>query len=413
MILPSLHKMTPFAIFKFATNVAGLGHADHSLQQLLSQRLKKKMNVSLFENEMNETLSNITQLRRAILYSKFKYETVARPGVELALWILVSMGVLCNIGVIVFRYWKHKTSCREISPMSILLINLAFSDLLIAVGKIFFLVTIRIAKNCCQVTTKTMRKMCFVAFELSTIGGGTTTAILLVFAAYGYVQIIGCCNTIRRISMKTTVVVLLLVWAIGIAQGIPVISGMHVTIKTKRREILDWHICWAYDTFPRSAFNRYRDFVSVSGYILATTTVGILYTATVAFTYCRANSAYAHLHTQIGFRLISVVLTNVLLVLVQTSWDMILLTNDIESMLNKKYFQYLAVLVTFSVSFLSLTNSVILTVSTADCWKAIKRTIFRLKPKRNCEQKTTGSSSTLARVDETTSLFPESSLSFV
>ena len=307
--------------------------------------------------------SNLSVLdQELIVYSQFKYDTIKTPGVELALWILLSLAVVCNFGVIIVRCkcWRGKYY-GETSPVSILLVNLAVSDILMASGKIAFLIIMKLSNAWCQEATKTITHLCFSAFTLSLISSAMSEFIILTIAALGYKQIAGCHSACTR--KRTIAAVLFLVWTSAIV--IPIVIG---TDKILRKftlttgiefesQIINWRRCWAYDVFPHNSAERYEDWISLSLYGAVTVAIGVLLTATVTATCCQTNKRQYLQIKQLICRLASVVATSLSLTLLQISWDVFLLVTEqnFSSLSNQTHFQYYAVAAALSIPCLSLT----------------------------------------------------------
>ena len=354
--------------------------------------------------------NNDSNVSVEVMYSKFKYEIITSPGVELSLWIILSLAVVFNIGVLIFRCqcWKRKR-CGQMSPVSILLIALATSDLLLAIGKLLFLFMVRIAKNWCQEATKTMRHMCLVSFFASIIFSEITVLTFLVIAVMGCMQIVGCC--VRTMTTKTAALVVLFEWVVAVMQVLTSFFGFNhsnftsIATKLEERDLIDWHICWAYDTVPDTPAKTIRDALLVSWYSLITLAVGIFFSVAVVASYCRKDRRFLQSNSQIGVRFISVALSSVLLTLLQTSWDamLVLKTKNLDVLLKQKDIKYFAVAATLSIPCVALANPLLLTVTTNACWNVIKDKILRCK----CRHRRNTNSSELVRV-ETTRLFPDS-----
>ena len=126
----------------------------------------------------------------AAQFSELKYSTLTKPGVEASFWTVAVLAAFLNILVIVARC---RTARHRTSPLSMLLINLATSDFLLATGKILYLITARIVASWCSETTVVSKSLCFAAYLLSNMSCSMTTLTSATIASFGFKEIVGCC----------------------------------------------------------------------------------------------------------------------------------------------------------------------------------------------------------------------------
>ena len=132
-------------------------------------------------------------------------------------------------------------------PLSMLLINLATSDFLLATGKILYLITARIVASWCSETTVMSKSLCFTAYLLSNMSCSMTTLTSATIASFGFKVIVGCCCcSSGRNSKRQVFVILTFTWLISIAYAAAMIKNdrSHLTsIEINGSSFIDWHIC--------------------------------------------------------------------------------------------------------------------------------------------------------------------------
>eukprot|EP00118_Oscarella_pearsei_P019083 m.199858 g.199858 ORF g.199858 m.199858 type:complete len:419 (+) comp39580_c0_seq4:590-1846(+) len=343
------------------------------------------------------------------VFSYFKYTTVTHSGVKSSLWIILLLAVISNVGVIIHRgRWRGKRGGkdRQMTSLSILLINLAASDLFIAIGKILFLAAVQTTNSWCEEATEGTKRLCFGAFLFSTVACSMTMLMVVTVAALFFKELVGCCKQPRNTSRLTIGVIVLVDWILSIVYFVfhRAFSFSEDVTLPGGTKINNWHNCWAYDTAADSALHRIRDLVSISFILFGCFMVGLLFLASLASVYYKNIKWTSQFRSRIGFTLISVTVTSLVLGILQTSWSLyfVIHSSEVKDLIHHPRIQRTAIAVSFFTPFLSLLNPLLFTVFTTSCWTAVKA---QFCPRKVFEF--TNSNSEPRRVDETTNLFPE------
>ena len=344
----------------------------------------------------------------AAKFSQFKYSTLTKPGVEASFWTLAVLAAFLNVLVIVARCRsaRHRTS-----PLSMLLINLATSDFLLATGKILYLITARIVASWCSETTVMSKSLCFAAYLLSNMSCSMTTLTSATIASFGFKEIVGCCCcSSGRNSKRQVLVILTFTWLISIAYAAAMIKndGSHLTsIEINGSSFIDWHICWVYDMAPaHNATAAHRDIATICAYFVFVFGITALYSTIVSVVYCTSKAKDTQFRSRLGWTLMTTVFISVPLVSVQIIWNLLLISNadDLGKFLKHKFATYLGIVADFSLLSVALLNTLLFTILTVTCW----HNLFGLRC-RSCFRRRDLRFEATSLVDETSSVFPDTS----
>ena len=184
-----------------------------------------------------------------VQFLEFKYSTLKKTGVEAAFWALAISAIFLNALVIAARcrYSRYRTS-----SVSLLLVNLAASDFLLATGKIVFLVTTQLVTSWCDEATDTTKNLCYGVHILPNISISMMILLWLAVSSFALREIVGCfCCSISPTSKHSTSAILFILWLFSVAYAVYMTLSYtrvhNFTIEVGGRLFLNWHTCWAYD----------------------------------------------------------------------------------------------------------------------------------------------------------------------
>ena len=308
-----------------------------------------------------------------VQFSEFKYTTLTKPGVEVAFWVLAISAVFLNALVIAARcHSRYRTS-----PLSLLFVNLAASDLLLATGKIVFLVTAQLVTSWCDEATDTTKNLCYGAYILSNISISMTTLMWIAVSSFAFREIVGCfCCSISPTSKRSTGAILFILWLFSVAYAVYMTLSysrvQNFTIEVGGRSFLNWHMCWAYDMAPSGdeAAAR-RDLILMSFYAAIVIAVIVLYLTVVIVVYCTAKAKETQFRSRLGWTLMTAILVELPLVFVQIAWNFLLVLNadELGDLLQRSYATNLGIAADFSIISVALLTPLLFTVLTAICWQ--------------------------------------------
>ncbi|XP_065843515.1 uncharacterized protein [Oscarella lobularis] len=347
-------------------------------------------------------------------FSELKYTTVIRPGIEESLWTLAILAAFFNALVIAARC---KTSHYRTSSLSVLLINMAASDLVLAIGKVLFLANARLVVHWCDEATTTMKRLCYVSYVFSNISSAMTALLSMTIASIGFKEIVGCfcCrDSFRNTSNRRPIAVILSVnWLLSITYAtlMTITNRRDVTlIEIGGRSFLDWHVCWANDMAPSAhRFSFYRDIVTIVCYFFVVIAVTCLYTTIVSVVYYTRKAKETQFRSRLGWTIMTTVFVSVPLVLVQLVWNSLLVwnTGDLEGFLHNDYTTYLGTVSNFSLLSVAMVNPLLFTLLAMTCWRKIFNTCRCCSRERDVDIDSTSSHPAL--VEEMTPIFTDGS----
>ena len=291
----------------------------------------------------------------------------------MAFWVLAISAVFLNALVIAARcrYSRYRTS-----PLSLLLVNLAASDFLLATGKIFFLVTAQLATSWCDEATDTTKNLCYGGFILSNISIAMTTLMWLAVSSFAFREIVGCfCCSITPTSKRSTGAILFILWLFSVAYAVYMTLSYtrvhNFRIEVGGRSFLSWHMCWAYDMAPSDDEAARRDLILLSFYTAIVIAAFVLYLTVVIVVYCTTKAKETQFRSRLGWTLIMAILVAVPLVFVQIVWNFLLLLNadELGDLLERSYATNLGIAADFSTISVALWTPLQFTVLTTICWK--------------------------------------------
>ena len=256
----------------------------------------------------------------------------------MAFWVLAISAVFLNALVIAARcrYSRYRTS-----PLSLLLVNLAASDFLLATGKIVFLVTAQLVTSWCDEATDTTKNFCYGASILSNISISMTTLMWIAVSSFAFREIVGCffCS-ISPTSKRSTGGILFILWLLSVAYAVYMTLSytqvQNVTIEVGGRSFLNWHVCWAYDMAPSDdeAAAR-RDLILISFYAAIVIAVIVLYLTVVIVVYCTTKAKETQFRSRLGWTLMTAILVD----FVQIAWNFLLVlkADELGDLLQRSY----------------------------------------------------------------------------
>ena len=261
------------------------------------------------------------ELRLSFLF----YNIIAsRPGVAVGLLLISGLAILFNVAVIVWRCSSNR------SPHSILVINLALSDILLSLGRILLVAVMKRRKNWCAYVSLLMARLCWTSRVIANAAIFLWAMLYVTIIFLGFMQIVGCCG--RRISAgKRSLGILLVVeWLISFALST---SGeLHsYTYNQLLHESHNISIglakCGTFFQFGEYPSHRLGQVITDSSYFFVAIAMTSFYIATVVFV-CRKLRDNRQIRNQEGIRLMTAIFLVSIPLLLFTSLNAYLMANS-------------------------------------------------------------------------------------
>ena len=213
------------------------------------------------------------------------YNIIAsRPAVAVGLLLISGLAILFNVVVIVWRCSSNR------NPHSILIINLALSDILLSLGRILIVAVMKLRKKWCAYVSILTARLCWTSNVIAQAAIFLFAMLYVMIIVLGFMQIVGCCG--RRISAgkRSLSILLVLEWLMSFA------VSMYWTLRShsynqllhgSRNISMTYTTCGAY--FELADFSESRRLSRVftdSLYFAIAIAMAALYIATVVFV-CR------------------------------------------------------------------------------------------------------------------------------
>ena len=274
--------------------------------------------------QINDSESGSTALEIELRLTFIFYEVItSRPGVAVGLLLISGLAILFNVVVIVWRCSSNR------SPHSILVINLALSDVFLSLGRILIVAVMKRRKNWCAYVSILMAHLCWTSRVIATASLSLWTMLYVTIIFLGFMQIVGCCG--RRIvaGKRSLSILLVLEWLVSFALSMycPLKSYTYNQFLHKSHNIsMSFARCGTYFLLGENSSESRLEQVINSFYFVIAIAMASFYIATVIFVY-RKLRGNRQIRNQEGIRLMTAIFLVSIPLLLFTSWNAYLMAN--------------------------------------------------------------------------------------
>ena len=239
-----------------------------------------------------------------------------------ATWKTVTLAVLSVLALVlnsIVIAWRCRRRNRRTNH-SILAINLALSDILIAVTSCLRIAATMAANSWCQTgNTLLSAWLCDVAFLIGTAASETSVIFIFTIALFGFKEIVGCCGKTRETSKCTVLSVIVIEWITAIALTI----GLHHPGPTwNTNHSVNWINCGMFVILPYNELQLKTGIVKTLGSLLIIFVGAFLYFKILLVARKRKVT-----DQKIRFRLLNLVVVSGALGLLLITWSFYVLVN--------------------------------------------------------------------------------------
>ncbi|XP_065829625.1 uncharacterized protein [Oscarella lobularis] len=350
------------------------------------------MSSSCFNYTLNVSFENSNNSR--LFFSYLRYCTTNEPWVKLTLWIVSGLAIICNVGVIIWRVNRSR-----VTNLSIVIINLAISDCLVAVSHLIYLSALLTIGDWLDEPSLLTASLCSVSSATYRFSSRLTGSVCATIAALGLKEL--CCY--KRSTKRSFVIgILIAEWVIGV-----VLTG--ATAKYFRDELtwsssvrnrtMNWIMCWSHD-----AIGQGKSIAVLSTFVAFTGLIAVSYLGVIVLL-CRWSTGRQRTQAKpVILRLGVVIFVTAGVVSINVGSDIYIMRNKTEyASFDSELFRSFEMVVALSTPFLAVLNPFLYTLVTKPMLISLRGALFRSD---------NGSEMTTPEGGESTLLFPETSLDY-
>ena len=238
-----------------------------------------------------------------------------------ATWKTVTLAVLSVLALVlnsIVIAWRCRGRNRRTNH-SILAINLALSDILIAVTSCLRIAATMTANSWCQTGNMLSAWLCDVAFHIGDAASITSVTFLFTIALFGFKEIVGYCGKRRETSKCTVLSVVVLQWTIAI---VSTFGLHHPGLTWNKNHSVNWMNCGMFVVLPYNKIQVKTGFVKTLGSLLIIFVGAFLYFRILFVARKRKIT-----DQNIRFRLLNLVVVSGALGLLLIAWGLYVLAN--------------------------------------------------------------------------------------